>query len=150
MITVYDKPKIRIMGDRAILVEAGDDIAPDINESVQVLLYGLSARGIAGITDLVPGYRSLMVSFDPLVLGRKELHAIVEDVWNNRKHIGKHVNVLVEEEAQENLFSCRTFFQAPDVDGLTYIRSGSLAVGSFVVVKITDAFEYDLIGDVDE
>ena len=85
---MYENPKIRVMGDRTLLVEVGDKIATDINEGVQVLLYGLSDRTITGIVDLVPSYRSLMVSFDPLELSRKELHAIIADVWDNRKQIG--------------------------------------------------------------
>ena len=84
---IYDKPKIRLMGDRALLVEVGDGIDPDINAGVQVLLYGLSTRSIAGIVDLVPAYRSLMVTFDPLALNRKDLYTIIADVWGNRKQI---------------------------------------------------------------
>ncbi len=40
------------------------------------------------------------------------------------------------------------FIDSPEVDGVTYVRSGSgdLKAGSFISVKITDALEYDLIG----
>ena len=77
---------------------------------------------------------------------------------NNRKHLGKVLEVLVEENTEENLFTGRTSFQAPEVDGITYIHqtsreaktsdvSGSLQIGRFASVRITDALEYDLIGE---
>ncbi len=67
---------------------------------------------------------------------------------HNRKYIGNVYDVIVEEKIEENLVKGRTFFQAPEVDGTTYIRSEKLGSGSFVSVKITDAHEYDLAGEV--
>ncbi|MDY6789726.1 MAG: 30S ribosomal protein S12 methylthiotransferase RimO [Thermodesulfobacteriota bacterium] len=70
---------------------------------------------------------------------------------NNLKYAGRVVKVLVEEELEENLYSGRTFFQAPDVDGLTYVKPGKLhsgiRIGSFTDVKITETEEYDLRGE---
>jgi len=66
---------------------------------------------------------------------------------NNQKHFGRIYSVLVETKAKEHLFTGRTCFQAPEVDGITYIHSESLLTGSFARVKITDFLEYDLIGE---
>lgn len=68
---------------------------------------------------------------------------------NNRKHIGSVYAALVEEATEYNLFSGRTFFQAPEVDGITYIHSDQLKIGSFVNIMIADAYEYDLAGEVE-
>lgn len=65
---------------------------------------------------------------------------------NNKKHIGKVIDVLVEESPEETLFICRTKDQAPEVDGITYIK-GDLEIGTFARAKITDALEYDLVGE---
>ena len=65
---------------------------------------------------------------------------------NNRKYIGKVLDVLIEESPEERLFIGRTIDQAPEVDGITYV-TGDLKIGSFARVKITDALEYDLIGE---
>ncbi|MBC2693980.1 MAG: 30S ribosomal protein S12 methylthiotransferase RimO [Desulfobacteraceae bacterium] len=65
---------------------------------------------------------------------------------NNLKYIGRVLNVLVEEKSKDNLFIGRTYFQAPEVDGITYINSNKLQSGRFARIKITDAFEYDLAG----
>jgi ribosomal protein S12 methylthiotransferase len=66
---------------------------------------------------------------------------------NNRKYIGRTIQVLVDEMPEENVYIGRAVFQAPEVDGVTFIHAGELRVGSFADVRITDALEYDLIGE---
>ncbi|MBU0988495.1 MAG: 30S ribosomal protein S12 methylthiotransferase RimO [Proteobacteria bacterium] len=66
---------------------------------------------------------------------------------NNRKHIGRVYSVLVEAATDNDMFIGRTCFQAPEVDGITYIHSRQLKAGTFARVRITDALEYDLIGE---
>ena len=40
---------------------------------------------------------------------------------------------------------------APDIDGLIYIRSNkNLRPGEFINVRIIDCLEYDLIGEIDD
>jgi ribosomal protein S12 methylthiotransferase len=66
----------------------------------------------------------------------------------NQGHVGKTVTVLVEENPEPGLFTGRTMFQAPEVDGVTFIYSDGLVIGSQVQVKITDGYEYDIAGTV--
>ncbi len=66
----------------------------------------------------------------------------------NQKHLGKEYRVLVEENPEPGLFLGRTQFQAPEVDGVTFIYSPGLAIGSYVRVRITDVFPYDIAGEV--
>jgi KipI family sensor histidine kinase inhibitor len=54
------------MGDRALLVELGDQISPLINEKVRELFLKLDRSPPEGIVELVPSYRSLMVVYDPM------------------------------------------------------------------------------------
>jgi hypothetical protein len=37
LLHIYDKPRIRISGDRAVLVEYGDTIDPAVNEKVRAM-----------------------------------------------------------------------------------------------------------------
>jgi ribosomal protein S12 methylthiotransferase len=71
---------------------------------------------------------------------------------NNSKYIGRSVKVLVEESVDNHLYAGRTNFQAPEVDGLTYINTAKfpfgLKIGSFADMRVTDAMEYDLMGEV--
>lgn len=70
---------------------------------------------------------------------------------NTRKYIGQKLQVLVEESLENDLFVGRTRFQAPEVDGVAYVKPGSpqqeLKIGQFVDIRVTDALEYDLIGE---
>lgn len=67
---------------------------------------------------------------------------------NNRKEIGKVVDVLIEQENPETgeLIGRSARF-SPDVDGLVYV-SGEARLGSLVSVVIDDADVYDLYGHV--
>ena len=66
----------------------------------------------------------------------------------NARHVGRVYPVLVEENPEAGVYIGRTPFQAPDVDGVTFIYSDGLDTGSLVQVKITDAFEYDIAGEM--
>jgi KipI family sensor histidine kinase inhibitor len=70
------------MGDRAVLVEIGDGINPQINQKVRAFYIGMTAHCIKGIRDLVPSYRSLMVVYDPLVISLDSLESQMNEIWN--------------------------------------------------------------------
>ena len=65
----------------------------------------------------------------------------------NIDYVGKTLTVLVENMPEDNVFIGRTVFQAPEVDGITYIKCNTAPVGDFMDVMITDALEYDLVGE---
>lgn len=66
----------------------------------------------------------------------------------NENHVGKVFEVLVEENPEPGVYIGRTGFQAPEVDGVTFIYADGVEIGAFVKVKITDAFEYDIAGEL--
>ena len=68
------------MGDRSLLVELGEKIAPDVNRRVQELMLQLQQTRLPGVREFAPGYRSLLVVFDPLTLSPSELKARITDV----------------------------------------------------------------------
>ena len=59
---------------------------------------------------------------------------------NMKKHIGKTLKVLVEENGVG-----RTYMDVPDIDGVIYIE-GNAKPNTFVNCKVTGFKEYDLIG----
>jgi ribosomal protein S12 methylthiotransferase len=66
----------------------------------------------------------------------------------NRLKIGRTFEVLIESENNGEYLG-RSREMAPDIDGDIIIRSLlKLSIGDVVKVKIVDALEYDLIGDV--
>jgi ribosomal protein S12 methylthiotransferase len=66
----------------------------------------------------------------------------------NEGHVGKIFEVLVEENPEPGVYIGRTRFQAPEVDGVTFIYADGLEMVTFVKVSITDAFEYDIAGEL--
>jgi inhibitor of KinA len=73
----YDTPTFRLMGDRALLIELGDEINPGINSKVGELFRKLDRASLKGIKELVPAYRSVMVVYDPLVIDLRSLQETV-------------------------------------------------------------------------
>jgi ribosomal protein S12 methylthiotransferase len=66
----------------------------------------------------------------------------------NSLKTGRIYDVLVE-KFDNNFYIGRNKGMAPEIDGSVLVRSErELIIGSIVKVKITDAMEYDLIGDV--
>ncbi len=74
----------------------------------------------------------------------------------NRARVGECVRVLFEGPAKESelLWQGRLASQAPDIDGCVLINDAPAgfapAPGDFVQVRITDAHEYDLVGEIEE
>ena len=71
------------MGDRSLLVELGDDISLAVNQKVQEVFSAIDRQRSKGILDLVPSYRSLLVTYDPLCISPDEIKAGIKDIWNN-------------------------------------------------------------------
>lgn len=65
----------------------------------------------------------------------------------NQKRIGQVYPVLVGGQTDPPLYTGRTVFQAPEVDGVTFIDGQDLKTGQRINVRITEALEYDLKGE---
>ena len=66
----------------------------------------------------------------------------------NEGKIGQTYEVLIEGLGEDGYYG-RSAEMAPEIDGLVYINSEKeLVAGSYVMVRITDALEYDIIGEV--
>lgn len=70
----------------------------------------------------------------------------------NMNRINSNESVLISSQASKNLYIGRTYFQAPEVDGITMVKTGKkLVKGGFVNVQLKAIRDYDMIGEpVDE
>lgn len=59
-------PRIRCVGDSALLVEFGEHIDPSIHARVVALDRNLSEHPLFGMLSLTPAYASLLVEYDPI------------------------------------------------------------------------------------
>lgn len=67
----------------------------------------------------------------------------------NSNKVGNEYEVLIEEQIEDKVYIGRTQGDAEEIDSIVYVKSNhQLEVGDFVNVKINNALEYDLMGDV--
>ena len=66
-------------------------------------------------------------------------------------YIGQRLDILVDEPSPEwpGLFTGRAWFQAPEVDGVTYVSGENIKPGEIVQATINETFTYDLSGLVE-
>ena len=83
-----------------------------------------------------------------------ELMALQRDISarNLTRYLGRTLKVLIEAQEEDGYWMGRTVFQAPEVDGVTFVRPPGeemqIAVGEVVAVRIVEAMDYDLIAEV--
>ena len=68
----------------------------------------------------------------------------------NERMIGRELYCMIEGQVSgENTYVGRTYRDAPDIDGYIFIDTDeTLMSGDFVKVRVTGAYEYDLIGEI--
>ncbi|MGM0378163.1 MAG: 30S ribosomal protein S12 methylthiotransferase RimO [Bacillota bacterium] len=67
----------------------------------------------------------------------------------NYDKVDLKLEVLIEERLENgDVYLARTQYDSPEIDGVVYVHTDkNLKIGSFTKVNITDALEYDLIGE---
>ena len=73
MAATLSPPRILPSGDSAITVEFSRNIDDEANRRVLALDRTMARDAIAGVTETVPTYRSLLVHYDPVQIGFEEL-----------------------------------------------------------------------------
>ena len=63
---MYDRPRFLYAGDRALVVELGDGIDPELNRRLHSLRGAIDKAALRGVSDLIATYRSLLVYYDPI------------------------------------------------------------------------------------
>jgi inhibitor of KinA len=67
------QPRFLAAGDTALVVEFGDRVDAHLSALVLALAQRLECAGFAGVVEVVPTFRSLMVHYDPLQLSHADL-----------------------------------------------------------------------------
>jgi len=79
----------------------------------------------------------------------EEIMAIQQEIAFeiNQQKIGSVLKVLIDRKEGDH-FVGRTEYDSPEVDGEVLVSGKNLVVGTFYQVKITDAEEFDLYGEI--
>ena len=70
-----EQPRFLLTGDTSLSVEFGSEISEAINRRIRAFGLALEAAAIPGVTELVPTYRSMMIHYNPEVIGYAALTA---------------------------------------------------------------------------
>jgi len=68
-------------GDLALSVELGDEISVDVNARVRALEFLIQQKGLSGVVETVPTFRSLLVYYDPLAVAYEPLCAAIAELY---------------------------------------------------------------------
>lgn len=75
------KPVFLPSGDRAIVMQWGDSIDEDTNAHVIAFAERVRHSAIAGIVEIVPTYRSLLICYDPEIVRGVQLEDRLRSLW---------------------------------------------------------------------
>ncbi len=73
-------------GDLAVSVELGDEISVEINTRVRALEFLVQQKALPGVVETVPSFRSLLVYYDPLVVGYEALCETLAELAAQAEH----------------------------------------------------------------
>jgi inhibitor of KinA len=79
-VTVHPEPRFLACGDLAVSVEFADEVSREVNARVLALEYLIQQKSLAGVTETVPTYRSLLVYYEPSVVGFDALVAALRSL----------------------------------------------------------------------
>lgn len=65
---MYEKAKFLPAGDKSLIIEFGDSISPEINKKIRNMYIALEKSNLEGLSEMIPTYRSLLISYNPLKL----------------------------------------------------------------------------------
>ena len=80
---LYEHPTYRVMGDRSLLVELGNEIHLTVNQRIRKLLFALKKASLESVLDIIPGYCSLLLVFDPLKTTPRFLRKRIDHLFHN-------------------------------------------------------------------
>ncbi len=83
-------PRFLPVGDIALTVEFGDEITLALNDAVVRLDIALAAAELKGIIETVPGYRSLLICYDPMEMSFPALVLAVRGLLSAGPRIQSH------------------------------------------------------------
>lgn len=73
----------KLAGDKAIVMEFENKIAPEVNHKVRKMYLGISNKEVNGIEEIIPAYRSILIIYNPLKINKDKLIDKLDNIKNN-------------------------------------------------------------------
>lgn len=93
---MYKETRYLTSGERALVVEFGNNISEEINSKVRSMMIAVDRESIEGIIEVTPTYRSLMIHYDPLKLSYSDLLTHLKSLENKLKDIHIPLPEIIE------------------------------------------------------
>lgn len=93
---MYDKIKYLPAGDKAIVMEFGNEISKEINAKIRSVVRFLEEKHIDGIDEVLPTYRSILIVYDPIKKEYDEIVKILDDL-GNKTSLGEKEEIRIVE-----------------------------------------------------
>lgn len=93
---MYDKIKYLPAGDKAIVMEFGNEISKEINAKIRSVGRALEEKNIDGIEEVLPTYRSILIMYDPIKVEYEEIVKILDDL-GNKASLGEKEEIRIVE-----------------------------------------------------
>lgn len=91
-----DRPRILPAGDRAVLIEFGTKIDPEINRRVHSLSKKIKEDRIPGVGESIASYCSLLVFYDPFFLSFDQISSWLEPRTNQKAPVEDSSRIVKE------------------------------------------------------
>ena len=89
-------PRFSPVGESALLVELGNELSFSVNERVHQLDAQIRQAQRAGILACVPGYASLLVTYDPLQINLRGVYDLIQTTLDSEAQISGSETKCVE------------------------------------------------------
>ena len=93
---IYDTPRYLYSGDQYLTVEIGDEMTLRANFKVIGLDRTINQAGITGLIETFPGWRSLLISYDSLVIQTEDLIAEIRNIVKQSPEVREVPSRLIE------------------------------------------------------
>lgn len=93
---MYEKARFLPAGDKSLVIEFGDSISPEINKKIRNMYLTIEKSGLDGIVEMVPTYRSLLVSYNPMKIKYNALCNKLREFEDNLGDSGSEPAKVVE------------------------------------------------------
>ena len=93
---LFAEPTFSYGGDKALFVEVGNEITPEVNKGIRNLLSAIDNSDIPGVEALAPTYRSILVYYDPLTLRVEDLKQQLAELYGNLQDADLGASKVVE------------------------------------------------------
>lgn len=93
---MYEKARYLPGGDKSLIVEFGNSISPEINKKIRNMYLAIENSGLDGLGEMVPTYRSLLISYNPLKINYNNLCDRLREYEENLNDVSSEPAKVVE------------------------------------------------------